>query len=65
MTSNYNINALKTLTHEAGHTVGLSHNSDDGANAGGRDSMVSGIVSTLLIYDTLNLHHIAHINSEY
>lgn len=50
-------NVSKTICHELGHTVGLSH----GSTYGG--CMVSGEVSGDLSYRRYSSHHVGHINA--
>jgi hypothetical protein len=52
----------KTAVHEIGHTVGLSHNTADGANS----AMISGEVPNAGIqFRRYSQHHINHINASY
>lgn len=70
---NYDLNVRKTLGHELGHTVGLSHNSgaasatcSSSTASGSDDSMRSGWVGTSLLYLTYNSHHVdCHVNAFY
>ncbi len=52
---NYEINMVKTIRHEVGHTVGLFHDYAD-------DCMISGRVPDDFKYMVYNSHNIAHIN---
>ena len=70
--ANFDVNLIKTIRHEIGHTTGLTHGppgscSGPGirSNAGGADSMAGGWVPTDLLYCTYNSHHIGHVNAQY
>lgn len=52
----YEANVKKTMCHELGHSVGLSH----GTTYGG--CMVSGKVTSDLSYRRYASHHVAHVN---
>ncbi len=54
---NFYANFRKTLRHELGHSVGLSHSNDRG------DAMETGWVPTQLRYVTYDDHHRDHINT--
>jgi hypothetical protein len=64
--ANYDVNLVKTIRHELGHSTGLSHSTPGGCNnATGDDSMVSSHVSTDLKWTTYSTHHRDHVNAQY
>lgn len=64
---NYDLNFVKTIRHELGHTIGLNNDGVGytGAPLEWRDCMVSGWVPTDLLWTTYSSHHVGHVNPWY
>jgi hypothetical protein len=65
--ANFDVNYIKTIRHETGHTLGLNNDgvTYSAAPAEWRDCMVSGWVPTSLLWTTYSDHHVVHINAYY
>lgn len=56
---NFEVNMVKTIRHELGHSAGLSHSPT------APDAMRSGWVDTNLVWCTYSQHHVGHVDSAY
>lgn len=62
----YQVNLIKSVRHELGHSTGLSHpGTPVGCAGAGSDAMRSGWVPTSLAWTAYNDHHRDHINAQY